>query len=208
MTVGLEVTYRDVEKTETTERLIREKVDKLERLCDYISNISIVLEKAHERPKSGSPFRVRIDLTMPPSHALVASSNAEGSTRYIRIESSIRDAFQKMERQLKEITSRQRDEEHTSGSAAQDTMALVVRLFASEGYGFLKDVDDAEEIYFHRNSVAHGDFDRLQVGTGVRYTAVEGEQGLQASTVQIVDKPGALSGKAVEPPVTPPVDWR
>jgi cold shock CspA family protein len=50
-------------------------------------------------------------------------------------------------------------------------------------------VDTQEEVYFHRNSVLHGEFDRLAIGMGVRYTAEVGEKGLQATSVQIVDKP-------------------
>jgi cold shock CspA family protein len=66
---------------------------------------------------------------------------------------------------------------------------LVVRLFMDQGYGFLRSADE-EEIYFHRNSVLHDDFPRLTVGTEVRYEPSVGEMGPQASTVQIVNKPG------------------
>jgi hypothetical protein len=37
----------------------------------------------------------------------------------------------------------------------------------------------------------HGEFDRLRIGTGVRYTAEAGVKGLQATTVQIVGTVGA-----------------
>lgn len=40
------------------------------------------------------------------------------------------------------------------------------------------------------------------------YEAVEGEQGLQASTVQIVDKPGAHPGKSDETLLEPPLGWK
>ena len=39
-----------------------------------------------------------------------------------------------------------------------------------------------------------GDFPRLEIGTGVRFVEERGEEGPQASTVQIVDKPGARAG--------------
>jgi cold shock CspA family protein len=41
-------------------------------------------------------------------------------------------------------------------------------------------------VYFHRNSVLHGDFERLSVGTEVRFSPEEGEKGLQASSVQVI----------------------
>lgn len=71
---------------------------------------------------------------------------------------------------------------------ADEQRRRVEQLF--EDHGFLKNVD-GRDVYFHRNAVLHGDFDRLAVGTGVNYMEEMGEDGLQASTVRIVDKPGA-----------------
>lgn len=67
MQVALEITYRDVDKSDAIETLIHEKVAKLERLCDYISNCQIAVEKIHDRPSHGSPYRVRIDMTVEPA---------------------------------------------------------------------------------------------------------------------------------------------
>ena len=39
-------------------------------------------------------------------------------------------------------------------------------------------MDTQDEVYFHRNSVLHDDFDRLTIGMGVRYVAEDGEKGL------------------------------
>lgn len=207
MKVGLEITYRDVEKTAAIESLVQEKIAKLERLCDYINSCHIAIEKVHDRPKSGSPYRVRIDLTMPPSHELVADSNPAENNQYVELDTVIRDAFSKMERQLKQQTSLQREAEKSQDhTAADDTTAIVVRVFRDQGYGFIKTLN-GEEIYFHRNSVIHDGFDRIEVGTGVRFEAVEGEQGPQASTVQIVDKPGVRAGAAEEPLIEPPLGW-
>jgi cold shock CspA family protein len=44
-------------------------------------------------------------------------------------------------------------------------------------------------VYFHRNSVLHDDFERLAIGTEVRFTPQDGDDGPRASSVQIVAKP-------------------
>ena len=67
---------------------------------------------------------------------------------------------------------------------------MVEKLFADEGYGFIRTLDGARQFYFHRNSVLHDDFGRLSVGTEVRFNPQAGEEGPQASSVQIVAKPG------------------
>lgn len=208
MKVGLEVTYRDIERTEAIDALIEEKIAKLERLCSYINSCHIAIERVNGRPSHGSPYRVRIDLTLPPSHELVADSNPSDTNQSVALDTVIRDAFSKMERQLKEQTRQQREAEKSQiNTSPQDMTALVTKLFREDGYGFIKALD-GEEIYFHRNSVIHDDFDRLEVGTGVRYVESEGEQGPQASTVQIVDKAGVRVGKSDETLVEPPLGWQ
>jgi cold shock CspA family protein len=43
-------------------------------------------------------------------------------------------------------------------------------------------------IYFHRNSVLKNAFDRLEIGSEVRFSEEAGEQGPQASSVTLVGK--------------------
>jgi cold shock CspA family protein len=82
--------------------------------------------------------------------------------------------------------------------------AVVTKLFRDEGYGFIK-TREGRDIYFHRNSVLHHDFDRLTIGTAVRFEEEEGEKGPQATSVQVVDKPGSqVSDDATVPP---PYGW-
>lgn len=208
MKIPPEITYRGVDKTDAIEALIREKIAKLERVCDHISSCHIAIEKNQERPRDRSPYRVRLDITVPPGHELAAESHAGDRTQYAELDVVIRDAFDKAWRQLRDLSKQQN--EYNKGQindGAEDTMALVTKLFPEQGYGFLKTLS-GEDIYFNRDSVLHDDFDRLKVGTGVRFEAVQDDQGLlHASTVQIVDKPGASAGKANETLIKPPMGW-
>jgi cold shock CspA family protein len=207
MKVPPEVTYRNVDKTEAIDRLVYDKIDKLERLCSYIGGCRIAIEKPNERPQSGSPYRVRIDLTVPPGHELVADSHPGKEDQYVELDTVIRNAFNMAERQLKELMDRQRQSDKAHDQANQETTALVTKLFQDQGYGFLKTLD-GQEIYFHRNSVLHDAFDRLEVGTGVRFFLEQGEQGPNASTVQIVDKPGHRVGESERSLIDPPLGWQ
>lgn len=109
MKVPPEITYRDVEKTDALENLIQQKIAKLERVCDYLSSCHIAVEKIHDRPRRGSPYRVRIDLTVPPGHELVTDSNSGDRNQYLELDAIIRDSFSIAERQLKELTRKQRE---------------------------------------------------------------------------------------------------
>ena len=208
MKIAPEITYRNVEKTDAIDSLIHEKINKLERVCNYISSCHIAVEKIHDRPSSGSPYRVRIDLTVPPSQEIVADSNPGDTNQYVELDTVIRDAFGMAQRQLRELARQQRDSDKSrDNNQSEDTTGLVTKLFREQGYGFIKTLD-GQDIYFHRNSVLHDDFDRIEIGTGVRFFATEGDKGLQASTVQIVNKPGHSVGEAEETLITPPLGWK
>ena len=99
----------------------------------------------------------------------------------------IKHAFTAAARQLRKLVELQRGTVKTHPD--QQVTAVVHKLFPQEGYGFLRTVDTQDEVYFRRNSVLHDDYSRLAIGMGVRYVAEEGEEGLQATSVQIVDTP-------------------
>ena len=71
MQIPLEISYRDVNKTDELEDLIREKINKLEKICDYITSCRIAVEKPQKNLNYGSPYRIRIDLRIPPGHEIV-----------------------------------------------------------------------------------------------------------------------------------------
>lgn len=208
MKIPAEISYRNVEKTEALESLVREKIEKLEKFCDHINSCRVAVEKVHDRPSSGSPYRVRLDITIPPGHELAVVRNPNEGTQYDELPTVIRDAFEAARRQVVELNERQHDKvkEHPQ----QDIVAVVTKLFKEQGYGFIKTLDTGREIYFHKNSVIHDDFDRIEVGTGVQFTESLGEMGPQATTVHIVNKPGVSTDRAEETDteVEPPVTWK
>ena len=190
MQIPLELTFRGVEKTEAMERYIRERTQKLEQVCDHIVSCRVTVERPQQHQRAGSPFRVRVDVRIPPGHELVVRRESTEGDIHDSLRQVLREAFDAMRRQVRSLAERQRGDVKAHG--AEEETGIVVRLFREEGYGFLR-TPDGEEIYFHRNSVLRDGFDRLEAGTGVRVAVEEGEEGLQASTVEIVDKPGPRS---------------
>lgn len=189
MNVPLELSFRDGTKSDDIEALVRDKVGNLERFNDHISSCRVAVERPQEHLQSGSGYRVRVDITVPPRHEIVARREpGEGSVQD-DLPLVIRDVFSDAERQLKSLNERQQGDEKSHPQQA--TVGVIDRLL--KDYGFIKNID-GRDVYFHKNSVLHGDFERLAVGTGVNYMEEMGEKGLQASTVRIVDKPGEREG--------------
>jgi cold shock CspA family protein/ribosome-associated translation inhibitor RaiA len=206
MEVPLDVTYRNVEKTPSIDDLIATKVEKLEEVCDHITACHIAVERAHTHPSHGSPYRVRINLTVPPGHELAIAKNPSEGVQYESLESVMRDAFDAARRQLRDLNEIQQN--NTKEHPEQVLGGIVTRLFPAENYGFLKTLE-GQEIFFHRNSVLHDDFDRLTIGAGVQFFVTEGEKGPQASTVRLIDKPGIRpSAERTNPePMDVPEGW-
>jgi len=203
MQVPLEISYRDVQKTDAVEDLIYEEADKLERVCDYIMSCRVAVEQPHKHQRTGKHYRVRIDLTVPPNHELVVTRDSGDSEAVKPIHAVLRSTFNAARRKLEKLVDQQRGE--VKSHPQQESDVVVYKLFRDSGYGFLK-ATDGREIYFHRNSVLNNDFDRLEIGTVVRFVEEEGEKGAQASTVQIVDKPGVRI--TATPALEPPLGWQ
>lgn len=103
------------------------------------------------------------------------------------LQALIRRTFESARRELKKEVDKQRGQVKTP--AQQEMQAVIEKIFREQEYGFMRSLE-GQQIYFHRNSVLHNHWENLTVGTIVRYTPQLGEKGLQASTVEVVNKPG------------------
>lgn len=206
MQVPLEKSFQDLSEIEhdRAEQVIRDQVPRLERLADDIIACRIGVSRPQRHQRTGSPYRVRIRVTMPPHHELVVTKEPGQNDQHDEIRTVLRDAFHAMERQVKETAERRRRD--VKNHAVEPT-GFVVKLFTESGYGFIK-TDEGDELYFHANSVAHGEFERIAIGTQVRFVATVGDKGPQATTVQIVDKPGVRRMEDGEAEQQVPDTWK
>jgi cold shock CspA family protein len=142
--------------------------------------------KTREHQKSGNSFRIRIDVTVPPEHELIVTRQAGEGDLHEPLPTVIRDAFAAMRRRLKKLVEKQHGD--VKSHPAQEVAGFVDRLFPEQGHGFIKSVN-GHEVYFHKNSLPGDEFERLEIGTGVHWHEEQGDNGPQASTVRVIDKP-------------------
>lgn len=186
MQVPLTITYRNVPKTPATETLIRKQAAKLERVHPRIIRCRVAVENRQTHQRTGSRFRVRVRVTVPPEHELAAVRDESVGELHEQLSNIIRRSFEALRRQLTKVNQKHRGAVKTHPQ--QQPSGVVARLFPQEGYGFIESLE-GREIYFHKNSLAGEEFDRLEVGTAVHWTEDQGDKGPQASTVRIVTKP-------------------
>jgi ribosome-associated translation inhibitor RaiA/cold shock CspA family protein len=180
MQVPLQITFRHMDSSEALAARIRERAEDLERFFDRITACRVVVECRHPRRQRGNLFRVRVDLTVP-GREIVVGRDPAAHHAHEDAHVAVRDAFDAARRLLEDYTREERGEVKLH---AVPDHGRIARLLADRDCGFILSADGGE-IYFHRNSVADGGFDRLAVGDEVRYVAQHGESaaGLQASTV-------------------------
>jgi cold shock CspA family protein len=197
METQVETTFRNTTADPDIEALVRREAARLERHGKRLVSCRVAIEQPQRSQRDGSRFRVRLSIGAGLRRPILVTREPRDSDMHASLRTIVLGAFRAARRQLQELMERRRGETKT----AEEARGLVVRLFPDGGaaYGFLR-TPDGHELYFHRNSVLHEDYDRLTVGTEVRFEEEEGEEGPQASTVQIVGKPGvraAASGPAV-----------
>jgi ribosome-associated translation inhibitor RaiA len=109
MQIPVEIHYRDVEKTDAIDRLVRRKVDKLDRLFDSLISCRVAIERPQKPREGKSPYRVRIEVTAPPGHDLVVRREPGESPSYESLRTLLVGAFKAMRDQLASLRGRQRE---------------------------------------------------------------------------------------------------
>ncbi len=183
MEVPLKIVFRDISPYEdVVEAEVREWADRLHKYYAGIISCRVAVEKPHKHRREGNLYRATIALTVP-GKQIVVSREHPFQQSHEDILVAVHHAFEDAARQLEKYALiKYRDvKDH-------DLLphGVVAKLFPGEGYGFIQGFG-GREIYFHRNSVLDG-FEKLKIGTEVRFEEEEGEKGPQASTVKIVRK--------------------
>lgn len=204
---SLQITFRNMPRSEAIEENIREKAAKLDGLFDGITSCRVIVEAPHRRHYKGKAYVVRIDIAVPGDELVInrapkrldaakaadpeeletnlaeshePSKHAAHEDAYV----AVRDAFNAATRKVRDYARRRRGKVKVHEPAP---LARVVKLFPVEDYGFIE-THDGRELYFHKNSVLQPGFEYLKVGSQVQFAEELGDKGPQASTVRVVGR--------------------
>ena len=162
---------------------IAELCGKLEAVCDHIIACRIAVERPNRSVQSGSGFRVRVEVSVPPRHKLVVTSEVGDGEQHRDLEAEVHAVFDAMARRLRDLNQQQHAKVKRHNQ--QEVAGWIERLH--DGYGFIR-TPDQREIYFHRNSVLAPDFEHLHQGDGVAFSEELGDEGPQASSLRVVQR--------------------
>ena len=105
MEKSLQITFRNLDRSEALEAAVRDHAQKLERFHDGIIGCRVVLEELHRHHRQGNHYHVRVDVTVHGAE-LVANREPDENHGYTDVYVAVRDAFEAMRRQLEDLTGR------------------------------------------------------------------------------------------------------
>jgi cold shock CspA family protein/ribosome-associated translation inhibitor RaiA len=167
---------------------IEREAAKLERFHDRITSCRVAVIGRGHRRRQGDLYAVRLQITGPGDTDVMIDRNPPADHAHEDAFVAVRDAFAAARRRLQDRRRRMAGQVKVHEALPH---GRVTRLFPEDGYGFLESDDDSREIYFHRNAVLDGGFDRMVAGSEVRFAEEDGEKGPQASTVHLSPKASA-----------------
>jgi ribosomal subunit interface protein len=186
MQLPVQVTFRHMPTSPALDAKIRERAAELEQFYDPIVRCDVVVEQHHQRHQQGNIFHVRIHVTVP-GNELVVSRDPDLNHAHEDPYVAVRDAFDAIRRQLEDCARLRGRRSKREKSRVGPPQGRITELSPEEDYGRIE-TDDGHEVYFHRNSVVNADFDRLEPGMPVRFSEEAGDDGPQASSVQVAKR--------------------
>lgn len=126
----LSITFRGIEGTRELKQMIEDRAARLERHCHHIIGCDIVVELQQKSVRSGSNYRVRIDITFPPGHEVVAEYSDNDTDGPVPLNAAIQRAFANAEKQLDKLVDKQHG--HVKSHPQQEPSGIAANQFADD----------------------------------------------------------------------------
>ena len=188
MQVPLEIAFHNIESSDWAEQEIRTRVAELERIYDRLISCRVRVDQRNRDLTGTLPPVVHIELGIPGRGEIVVSHAPDRLLRKYQhpdLHKAINEAFRVAERRLCDLKEQLDDRSKgVAHDAENQSLGQVAELKPEEDFGFLT-TKEGSLLYFHRNSVLSGDFERLCRGDEVHYNEAIGDTGPIATKVRV-----------------------
>lgn len=186
MQIPLEISFHKLAKPDWAEDEIRARVEKLEKLYSGLVGCRVRVDQRAEEART--PPVVRIEISVPGHQDLVVAYEPQRLQKRFQnpdLSNAISDAFAAAERQLIDF-KRQREggAQFDPHDGSNQFLGQVAELNPDQDHGFLM-TKEGSLLYFHRNAMQTGEFDRLKRGDELHYVEELGDTGPIASKVRL-----------------------
>ncbi|MBX3519353.1 MAG: HPF/RaiA family ribosome-associated protein [Xanthobacteraceae bacterium] len=188
MQVPLEISYHNIDKSETAEDAIRSHVADLEEIYDRITSCRVRVDQRAKNESRSIPPVVRIELRIPGHKNIVVAHEPDHLLRKYQspdLYNAINEAFRIAEERLQELKEMREPSTRATAAAGEvQFLGQVAEIYPLQDYGYLMNKDGAL-LYFHRNSILAGNFDYLVRGAEAYYVEENGDTGPLAKKVWV-----------------------
>lgn len=188
MQTPLVLTFHNVARAQWAQDEIRARVGELERIYGRLNSCRVRVDQRAESRTGSIPPVVRIELGIPGHKELVVSHEPERLQRkYQRpdLHNAIHEAFRTAERRLRDLKEQRAGRtKEALHDAENQSLGEVTELVPEADHGFLS-TKEGGLLYFHRNALLSGDFDKLKPGDQVHYVEDVGDTGPIAVKVRV-----------------------
>ena len=188
MQAPIEIAFHNIEKADWAEDAIRDHVARLEQMFDRLTTCRVRVDQRANNSNNTIPPVVRIELSVPGHRDIVVAHEPDRLQRKFQapdLHNAINEAFRIAERRLGQFKDQLRDRAAAGRhEAANGMLGQIVEITPAQDFGFLLTASGGL-LYFHRNSVLAGDFDRLEVGDQLHYVEDMGDTGPIATKVRV-----------------------
>lgn len=192
MQVPLEIAFRNCASSESAEAAIRDHVQRLERIYGRMTACRVRVDQRNQNNNETIPPVVHIEISVPGHKDIVVAHEPERLQRKYQtpeLRNAINEAFRTAERRLSKYKERLADHgtAERGHEAANEFRGQVAEVTPEKDFGYVL-TKEGGLLYFHRNSIVSGDFDRLRRGDQVTYVEQAGDTGPIASKVRMLAK--------------------
>ncbi|HXE26221.1 MAG TPA: HPF/RaiA family ribosome-associated protein [Roseiarcus sp.] len=177
-----EIAFRHYEPSDEVRSEIDRQVKRLDKFGPRITSCNVAVIGPQTRRRQGALFKVDLRIAMPERKEIAVSRTHGDAHEREHPLVAIREAFDEAIRQIEDAARQMRGDvkEH----APPESHGRVAKFLSGGDAGFIE-TPDGREIYFHRHAVLDGAFDRMAIGSEVRFVEEQGENGPQARIVRL-----------------------
>jgi ribosomal subunit interface protein len=107
MKIPLQITFRNVARSDLIEAYVHERAESLEKYAEQVVGIRVVVESPHRRHRKGQLFHVRVEVAVPGGDLIIRRDPAEKHA-HEDVFVATRDAFAAARRRLQDYARRRR----------------------------------------------------------------------------------------------------
>jgi ribosome-associated translation inhibitor RaiA/cold shock CspA family protein len=188
MQVPLEISFHNIDNSEWAKDTIREHVAKLESIYERMTSCRVRVDQRADNSSHTIPPVVRIEIGIPGRKDIVVAHEPDHLQRKFQrpdLHNAINEAFRLAELQLAELKRKLTDHKAAAKhEAVNEFRGQVADITPADDFGFLM-TKEGGLLYFHRNALLSGEFDKLQRGDEVTYVEDVGDTGPIATKVRV-----------------------